>query len=114
MVRIEDIDRVVHEPARYLILSILSVINSADMIFLKNQTGFTWGNLASHLGKLEDAGYVAIKKEFVGKKPHTTVMMTPAGRKAFIGYYQCMQDLLDKASMPAKKISLAKTHSGLD
>ena len=93
---ITEIDRLIHEPARYMILSYLYVIESADFLFLKNQTEFTFGNLSSHLSKLEAAGYVKIKKEFIGKKPHTMVEITKKGRAAFEKYRKSMKQMLDE------------------
>ena len=73
----------------------LYVVVSADFLFLKNQTQLTFGNLSSHLSKLEDAAYLRIEKEFVGKKPHTMIRLTDYGRTAFREYKQCMQQVLD-------------------
>jgi len=67
------IDRIIHEPARLMITAHLYVVESADYVFLMQNTGLTWGNLSSHLSKLEGAGYVDIIKEFIQKKPHTMV-----------------------------------------
>ena len=83
---IADIDRLVHEPARLMILSILHVVESADFLFLVHQTGLTRGNLSSHMSKLEAAGYVDIKKEFVDKIPRTLLRLTDEGREAFRNY----------------------------
>jgi DNA-binding MarR family transcriptional regulator len=88
------IDRVVHEPARLVILANLYVVESADYTYLMNRTGLTWGNLSAHLSKLEEAGYVRIEKEFVEKKPHTMVRLTDEGRKAFELYRSQMQKML--------------------
>jgi len=90
-----SIDRLVHEPARFTIMAHLYVVESADFIFLMRQTGLTWGNLSSHLSKLEAAGYVAIEKEFLGKKPHTMLCLTDEGRTAFERYRQSMRQALD-------------------
>lgn len=90
-----DLDQVIHAPARLMVLTYLYVVDSADYIFLKNMTGLTWGNLATHLGKLEQSGYIEIKKEFKGKKPHTTIFMTERGRAAFQGYKHSMQQVLN-------------------
>jgi DNA-binding MarR family transcriptional regulator len=90
-----DIDRLVHEPARFNIMANLYVIQSADCLFLQKQTGLTWGNLASHLSRLEEAGYIKVQKEFVGRKPHTMLHLTGAGRRAFDDYRQAMQQKLD-------------------
>ena len=88
-----DIDRVVHAPARLMVLTYLYVVESADFIFLMRLTGLTWGNLSSHLSKLEESSYVAIEKSFVGKKSNTMIRLTPAGREAFRTYKQQMQQV---------------------
>ncbi len=90
-----EIDRVIHEPARLLILAYLSVVESADFLFLMNQTHLTRGNLSAHLSKLETAGYVEIKKEFVEKIPRTLLRLTEEGKKAFQEYRRSMKQVLD-------------------
>jgi DNA-binding transcriptional ArsR family regulator len=90
-----EIDRLIHEPARLLLTAHLYVVESADYVFLMQNTGLTWGNLSSHLSKLEAAGYVEITKEFVERKPHTMVKLTPEGRRAFDGYRRQMRALFD-------------------
>jgi DNA-binding MarR family transcriptional regulator len=92
----ERIDRLIHEPARYLIMATLYVVESADFLFLERQTGLTKGNLSSHLSKLEGAGYVRILKEFMDKKPHTMLALTAPGRKAFEAYRQSMKEMLNR------------------
>jgi DNA-binding MarR family transcriptional regulator len=94
------IDRLVHEPSRFLILAHLYVVESADFLFLIRQTGMTWGNLSAHLSKLETAGYVRINKEFLDKKPHTTLSITKEGRTAFEQYRKNMRQVLD--DLPGK------------
>ena len=93
-----EIDRVVHEPARLLILAHLLVVESADFLFLMNQTQLTRGNLSSHLSKLEAAGYVEIKKEFVQKIPRTLLTITKKGREALKQYRQNMKQILEDIS----------------
>jgi DNA-binding MarR family transcriptional regulator len=93
-----QIDRVIHEPARLLILAYLSVVESADFLFLMNQTNLTRGNLSSHLSKLESAGYVEIKKEFVDKIPRTLLALTEKGRNAFHEYCRNMKKVIDSLS----------------
>ncbi len=93
--QLDAIDRVIHEPARFLILTHLYVVDSADFIYIMNQTGMTWGNLSSHIKKLRDAGYIEVKKEFVDEKPHTLLKMTDAGRKAFEEYRANMRSMLE-------------------
>ena len=92
---IADIDRIIHEPARLMIVAILYVVQSADFLFLLRQTGLTKGNLSSHLGKLEAAGYVDVKKEFVKKIPRTLLRLTGAGRDAFETYRHSMMQVLE-------------------
>jgi DNA-binding MarR family transcriptional regulator len=95
---ISDIDRLVHEPARFLIMAHLYVVESADFLFLQRQSGLTWGNLSSHLRKLEDGGYVEVEKGFKGKKPHTMLRLTDDGRSAFQRYRESMQQALDSVA----------------
>jgi DNA-binding MarR family transcriptional regulator len=90
------IDKLIHEPARLDILATLFVIKESDFIFLKNQTGMTWGNLSSHLSKLEDAGYITVKKEISNKKTKTRISLTNEGRRAFREYRQNIDEFLKK------------------
>jgi DNA-binding MarR family transcriptional regulator len=92
---IQNIDKIIHEPARLLIMAHLFVVESADFLFLQRQTGLTWGNISSHLRKLENAGYVAVEKEFIDKKPHTTLKLTDKGRKAFQEYRKNMKQVFE-------------------
>ena len=93
---IADIDRMIHEPARLMILAVLYVVQSADFLFVLRQTGLTKGNLSSHLTKLEHAAYVEISKEFVEKIPRTLLRLTAAGRQAFQSYRQSMMQVLEE------------------
>ena len=90
-----SVDRLIHEPARFNIIAYLFVVQSADFTFLQTQTGLTWGNLSSHISKLETAGYVAVEKDFVGKKPHTMLHLTDMGRSAFRDYRRKMRKALN-------------------
>jgi DNA-binding MarR family transcriptional regulator len=91
-----NIDRLIHEPARLLIMSYLYVVDSADFLFLSRQTGMTFGNLSSHMSKLEVAGYVEVEKKFVGKKPQTMLHLTQQGRAALERYRTGMRQMLDE------------------
>lgn len=84
----EDValDRLIHAPARLSIMTNLFVVEAANATYLVQQTGLTWGNLGSHLGKLEDAGYVEVTKGYRGKKPQTTIALTEGGRVALRRY----------------------------
>ena len=92
---IADIDRLVHEPASLMILSSLYVVESADFVFLLRQTGLTWGNLSSHMRKLEAAGYIEVEKEFVDRKPRTMLRLTGRGRGAFREYRRSMEEVFE-------------------
>lgn len=93
--RVTELDRLIHEPARLLIVTILSTVESADFLFLQRETELTKGNLSAHLRKLEDAGYVKIQKTFKGKLPLTICKLTAAGTKAVTEYRQQLQDFMD-------------------
>jgi DNA-binding MarR family transcriptional regulator len=92
---IDEIDRVIHEPARLIIMSHLYVLDRADFLFLKQQTGLTWGNLSSHITKLENAGFVEVIKKFVDRKPFTLIQLTSQGREAFEKYQRQMQHMFE-------------------
>jgi len=89
-----NIDRIIHSPARLMMMTYLYVVESVDFIFLMRLTGLTWGNLSSHLTTLEDANYVHIEKKFVQKKSHTMVSLTEKGRQAFRDYRQLLLQVL--------------------
>ena len=89
-----DLDRVIHEPARLAILSILSAAEQADFLYLLRETALTKGNLSAHLARLENAGYIEIEKGYVGKLPQTICRMTKAGHEAFDTYRRQLGDFL--------------------
>jgi len=72
----------------------LFVVDAADATFLVNRTGLTWGNLSTHINRLEQAGYVEVEKRFRGKKPCTMIELTERGRAAFLEYRSRMQQTL--------------------
>jgi DNA-binding MarR family transcriptional regulator len=90
-----DVDRLIHEPSRAIILSVLGAVESADFIYLARETQLTRGNLSVHLSKLEAAGYVSIEKTYRGKVPLTLCRMTPAGRDAFDAYRQQLKRFVE-------------------
>lgn len=89
-----NIDRTIHEPARLMIVAILSAVKEADFLYLLKTTELTNGNLSSHLSRLEKAGYVQIDKTFVGKIPRTVCRLTPAGQQALQAYRQQMKAVI--------------------
>ncbi len=90
-----DIDRVIHAPARLMVLTYLYVVEHADFVFLMRLTGLTWGNLSSHISKLEESGYLEVEKKFVGKKPLSIARLTKEGREAFREYKLSLQQVLN-------------------
>lgn len=95
--QIDDLDRIVHEPARLAILTVLSACREADFTFLLRVTGLTNGNLSAHLARLETAGLVAIVKQFVGKRPQTLVSLSDSGREQIQQHWRRLEELRDQA-----------------
>ncbi len=83
-------NRLVHEPARLAILTVLSACQSADFIFLQRVTELSKGNLSVQLTNLEQAGLVVIVKEIVDKKMRTTVSLSNRGASEIEEYWQIM------------------------
>jgi len=93
-----EIDKIIHEPARLLIMAHLYIVEEADFTYLMRQTDLTWGNLSSHMSKLEDAGYIDVEKTFKDKRPNTMLKLTEAGRTAFQEYRQQILGVLGNTS----------------
>lgn len=92
---VEDIDEVIHGRLRLGIMAYLADAEAADFTELKAALKATQGNLSIHLRKLEDAGYIAIDKSFLNRKPLTRARLTPAGRKAFAAYLDAIARLVE-------------------
>jgi len=90
----KEIDKLIHEPARLSIIAVLYVVESADFVALRTQTGLSDGNLSAHLSKLEDAGYVEVEKKTKAKKSLTMLKLSEKGRKAFDDYRKKMTRVL--------------------
>jgi DNA-binding transcriptional ArsR family regulator len=80
------LDRVVHEPARLVILTVLVQAEEVEFRFLERVSGLTKGNLSSHISKLEEAGYLVVNKFFRGRLPATSLKITRSGRSALKRY----------------------------
>jgi len=83
---IADMDRVIHEPARLMLVTLLYAVDGADFLYLLRESGLTKGNLSTHLTRLEQAGYIQVEKSFRGKIPQTLIRLTQSGRAAFQAY----------------------------
>ncbi len=88
------LDPLVHAPVRLAIVSALVPVDEIEFTALRDQVGTSDGNLATHVGKLEKAGYVAVTKRFRGKKPVTSYRLTERGRAAFDAYLEALARLL--------------------
>lgn len=90
-----NLDKLIHAPARLAIVTQLMVVEEADATWLQGQTGLSWGNLATHVRKLEDASYLTVSKVFADRKPRTVFRLTEAGRVAYKKYRRTLLDLLE-------------------
>ena len=97
-----SLDRLIHEPARLMIMATLFAVDEADFLYLQRECGLTHGNLSSHLAKLEEAKYVLIEKTFRGKYPLTICSLTKRGRKAFEEYVRKMRLVAKTAPAPQR------------
>ena len=95
------LDRLVHEPARLLILAVLAGAKEVEFGFLEQMSGLSKGNLSSHMSKLEAGGLIAVKKSFRGKRPLTELAITPAGRRALTAYRQQLATVMQELPAPA-------------
>lgn len=89
-----EIDPLIHAPSRLRVMTYLYVVDSIDFVYLKRVTGMSWGNLSTHLTKLEQGGYISLRKSFQDKKPNTMIQLTHEGRQAFRQYKDSMQQAL--------------------
>ncbi|NPA91623.1 MAG: transcriptional regulator [Chloroflexi bacterium] len=90
-------DPLIHQPIRLRIMAALNALPEdaqLDFSALRNMLDVTDGNLATHLRKLEDAGYIAVEKTFVGRRPRTYIALTPQGRQAFAEHVQALREIL--------------------
>jgi DNA-binding MarR family transcriptional regulator len=92
-----EINELIHQTVRLKILAVLAGLKAdaeVDFMFLRDQLAVTNGNLGAHLEKLESAGYIKVRKTFVGRKPRTFVSMTTAGRRAFEDHVEALKGIM--------------------
>jgi DNA-binding HxlR family transcriptional regulator len=94
MPELPELNPLVHGKQRLALLSLLSGVEEAEFTWLRGKTGSTDGNLGAQLLKLEEAGYIAVEKKFVQRKPQTLYRMTETGRHALTEYIQALKKLL--------------------
>jgi DNA-binding MarR family transcriptional regulator len=92
------LDEVIHQKVRLGVMSALMAAGEADFRSLKETLGLTDGNLSIHVAKLEEAGYITVRKEFVRKKTHTSYTATERGREAFRAYLAALERIVRAAS----------------
>jgi DNA-binding HxlR family transcriptional regulator len=97
MPELPDLNPVIHGKLRLALLSLLAGVEKAEFTWLRTRTGSTDGNLGAQLLKLEEAGYVAVEKKFVLRKPQTNYRITETGRQALTEYVQALKQLLGSA-----------------
>lgn len=97
-----QLDRLVHEPARLLILAMLAAADEVEFRYIEKLSGLSKGNLSSHMSKLEAAGLIEVLKSFRGKRPLTTLRITPAGRVALDRYRRHLAEVV--AGIPTQDI----------
>lgn len=90
----KELDPLLHSELRLAVVSILIGVESADFVYLREQTGATAGNLSVQLDKLAKAGYIAIEKGFRGKMPRTVCRITDTGRDAFAEYVDALKSYI--------------------
>lgn len=93
----KELNPLLHSELRLAIMSILISVESADFVYLREQTGATAGNLSVQIDKLQKAGYIAVVKGFKGKMPCTTCSMTDAGVAAFEEYVEALKGYIWRA-----------------
>ncbi|HVO73282.1 MAG TPA: transcriptional regulator [Ignavibacteriaceae bacterium] len=92
----QQLDDLIHSRIRLAIMALLISVVEADFVFLKEKVNATDGNLSVHLKKLEDAGYINVKKEFINRKPRTMYSLSKIGRKAFEAYLDNLEKMIKK------------------
>jgi len=92
----QQLDDFIHSRIRLAIMSLLVSIEEAEFTFVRDKVNATDGNLGMHLKKLEDVGYVSVKKEFIHRKPSSSYRLTPKGRRAFELYVARLDQMIKK------------------
>ncbi len=103
MPELPELNPVVHGKLRLALLSLLAGVETAEFTWLRARTGATDGNLGAQLATLEQAGYVAVKKKFIQRKPRTFYRITESGRQALVEYVRALKQLLGPAISPNGK-----------
>ena len=92
----KELNPLLHSELRLAVMSVLLSVESADFVYLREQTGATAGNLSVQIDKLQQAGYISVEKGFQGKKPRTTCTITEQGISAFEEYVAALKSYIAK------------------
>lgn len=87
----KPLDPLLHSELRLGVMSILTSVDEADFVYIKEKTGATAGNLSVQIDKLQRAGYIDVSKGFEGKRPRTVCRITEKGQQAFLNYYNALK-----------------------
>lgn len=101
-------DELIHVPARLQIVALLAATSWAEFRFVRDRLAISDSNLSKHVATLEAAGYVKVKKDFVGKRARTRLSLTRAGKDAFAGHVAALRQILDPAVQPAPQLAGAR------
>ena len=91
---LKELKPLIHSQLRLAVMTLLLSVEEADFTYLKEKTDATAGNLSVQLDKLNNAGYIQVKKEFIGKKTRTSCKMTELGKEALEEYIEALKDYL--------------------
>jgi DNA-binding MarR family transcriptional regulator len=91
-----QLDRVIHEKGRLAIMSMLAASPELSFTELRDALEMTDGNLTSHMRTLQEAGYVSVSKSYENNRPLTTCSLTAAGKKAFTGYINLLEQVVQQ------------------
>lgn len=92
----QQLDEIIHSRIRLAVMALLITVEEADFVFLKEKVNATDGNMSVHLKKLEDAGYISVKKEFINRKPRSFYELTKKGKLAFETYLGQLEKMIKK------------------
>ena len=93
---LQPLDPILHSELRLAIISLLMAVRDADFAYLQEKTNATNGNLGAQIKKLEEAGYIKVRKGYSNNRPQTVCEMTEKGKKAFAQYVKNLRDYIDR------------------
>lgn len=101
------LDEVIHAPIRFSIVATLSAVDQAEFAYVRDTVEISDSALSKQISVLESAGYVKVKKGYVGKRPRTWFSLTAAGRQAYAAHIQALTEIASAIGPPAKRVASA-------